>query len=42
MRENDIIFVHSRRAETSRRCDLFALPGQSLAIRKIRLETIKE
>lgn len=30
MRESDIIFVQSRRAETSRRCDLFALPGQSL------------
>lgn len=30
MREADIIFVQSRRAETSRRCDLFALPGQSL------------
>ena len=30
MREAEIIFVQSRRAETSRRCDLFALPGQSL------------
>ena len=30
MRETDIIFVQSRRSGTSRRCDLFALPGQSL------------
>jgi len=30
MREKEIIFVQSRRAQTSRRSDLLALPGQTL------------